>query len=221
MPIEPVKIPQNVYVEDRIVGPVTLRQLIILLLTGGFSYVLWTGIKSQTGYASIFTTILCWIPFVIGAAFAFVRIQQISLMRFILLAAEKIDKPIIRRWAPRRGISINFQYFSVAADAADKAKKTAAAAQPHREKLAELSALLDLGPLVTTPREEMPLPPEKDPMTTQRPVDPSRISVSTQEGSASLDNILERTDPSPRTHTPPTPTPSLLDIFPPTAPHAR
>ena len=40
MPIEPVKIPQNVYIEDRIVGPLTLRQTLIMAIGGGFSYAL-------------------------------------------------------------------------------------------------------------------------------------------------------------------------------------
>ncbi|MDD5103270.1 MAG: PrgI family protein [Candidatus Peribacteraceae bacterium] len=185
MPIEPVKIPQNVYVEDRIVGPVTLRQLIILLTTGGFSYVLWTGMKNQLGTSSIPLTILCWIPFVIGVIFAFVKIQGIGLMRFILLMVEKMDKPAIRQWAPRRGISINFQYFS-----GTEEKKKQTVTQPHREKLEELSAMLDQGPLIATKngRDEaasgMP-----DEAAAARPVDQGRIRAEQSDDGFPFDDI--------------------------------
>lgn len=199
MPIDPVKIPQNVYVEDRIVGPVTLRQLIILLLTGGFSYMIWTGIKNQTGYASIPVTVLCWTPLLIGAAFAFVRIQEISLLKFILLQFEKLEKPLIRSWSPRRGVSINFKFVSDATEAKEKGPKTPVI-QPHREKLEELSAMLDQGPLMSEP-------------DTRRPVDRNRVRVSVPQGSSPLDDIIEKT-PSPSPHAPAA-APLLHDILPP------
>ncbi|MDD5075396.1 MAG: PrgI family protein, partial [Candidatus Peribacteraceae bacterium] len=81
MAIDPVKIPQNVYVEDRIIGPITLRQLIIVLLTGGLSYAIWGAMKSANGgYIGIIGTIIAWIPCAIGVVFAFVKIQGIGLM---------------------------------------------------------------------------------------------------------------------------------------------
>ncbi|MFH0851563.1 MAG: PrgI family protein [Candidatus Peregrinibacteria bacterium] len=187
MPIEPVKIPQNVYVEDRIVGPVTLRQLIILLATGGFSYALWTGVKNQLGASSLPLTILCWIPFIVGVIFAFVRIQGIGLMRFILLMLEKMDKPAMRQWTPRRGISINFQYFT----GAEETKKKQTVMQPHREKLEELSALLDQGPLVTMKsgeKETAAMPNEES--ATPRPVDQGRIQAEKSEDAFLFDDII-------------------------------
>lgn len=214
MPIEPVKIPQNVYVEDRIVGPVTLRQLIILLASGGFSYALWTGVKAQTGYASIPLTVLCWIPFVIGLAFSFIRIQSISLLRFLLLMLEKLDKPAIRAWAPRRGITINFQ-FATSKPAEEKPKS---APQPHRQKLEELSALLDQGPITTLADRS----PETD--TTvgspeRRPVDPRRVSVKAPEDAQTFDDIREPPEKPVALASEPPQTGTLLDLLPPT-PHS-
>lgn len=186
MPIEPVKIPQNVYVEDRIVGPVTLRQMIILLATGGFSYAIWTAAKNQLGVASVPLTIICWIPFVIGMIFSFVKIQGISIARFLVLMAEKSDKPAVRLWSPRRGISINFQYFSNA----EEKKNTKVVLQPHREKLEELSALLDRGPIVETINNEnetnaVPLEETAPP----RPVDQHRIRAEKSEDTLPFDDI--------------------------------
>ncbi|MDD5623574.1 MAG: PrgI family protein [Candidatus Peribacteraceae bacterium] len=197
MAIEPVKIPQNVYVEDRIIGPVSLRQLLIVLLSGGFSYVLWTSMKSATGGVSVASTMIAWTPCVIGAAFAFVKVQGISLLRFCLLVAERIDKPSIRRWSPRRGISINIHF------AGREEKPAAKVAAPRAAGFDELSSLLDRGPvpgetqaMTETPA---PSPPPAEPVTaesTPRPVDPSRIAVdSPLEETDRIDDITPATEP--------------------------
>ena len=59
MPIEAVKIPQNVYVEDRIVGPITLRQLIITGIGAGIGYTFYA-LAAQAGLTSIPVMIVCW-----------------------------------------------------------------------------------------------------------------------------------------------------------------
>ena len=98
MPIEAVKIPQNVYVEDRIIGPVTLKQLIITGIGGGISYVL---------YASVTKAGITNLPAVIAAAFAFMKINDLTLFNIILLAIESMSKPNLRYWSPSPGLSIN------------------------------------------------------------------------------------------------------------------
>ena len=227
MAIEPVKIPQNVYVEDRIVGPITLRQLIIVMLTGGFSYALWTGIKSSTGYASVPLTIICWIPALIGAAFAFVKIQNISLFRLCLLMIEKTDKPTIRKWSPRRGISINFRYFSAKEDEKERKKKAQEQRQPHHERLEELSAMLDRGPIAliaTAPTEEEPqndLTPaaEHELSPAPRPVDPERVSADARKEHAELfDGFMPPSPAAPKSSdsSPKSAQPLVRDILPPT-----
>jgi hypothetical protein len=107
MALEPVKIPQNVYVEDRIIGPVTIRQIIIMGIGGAMSYALWS-ILAQSGYIGIVPLIIAWIPVTIAAAFAFVKINDISLFRMILLKIEQANKPSIRHWESTQGISLNF-----------------------------------------------------------------------------------------------------------------
>jgi len=140
MPIEPVKIPQNVYVEERIIGPVTLRQIIITMIGGGFSYALWSSIKAA-GAISLLSTILAWIPAVIAAAFAFVRINDISLFRLCILLMERFEKPSIRTWSPRRGITINI---SVSAPRRKKKKKEEPKAEEEAAPgIEELTTILD------------------------------------------------------------------------------
>jgi len=227
MAIDPVKIPQNVYVEDRIIGPITLRQLIIVLLTGGLSYAIWGAMKSANGgYIGIIGTIIAWIPCGIGAAFAFVKIQGISLMRFCLLLIEKSDKPSIRKWTPRKGISINFHYVTTTDDDDNNKKRSQA---PHHEKILELSAFLDRGPVMgaeqkkkerkldenSSPAEEPLDEADLEPL----PVDPTRVSASPrEEAERPLNDITPQgaiISASPATQTPRM---VMHDIFPPTKP---
>jgi len=224
MAIDPVKIPQNVYVEDRIIGPVTLRQLIIVLLTGGLSYAIWGAMKSANGgYVGVPGTIVAWIPCAIGAAFAFVKIQGISLMRFCLLMIEKTDKPAIRKWTPRRGVSINFQFIANMEEEEKKKKPQ----EPHHEKIEELSAFLDRGPVMRTQQKKREFDENSSPAEEiidetdldMKPVDPTRISISPrEEAERPLNDITPQE--SKIAASPVTQTSRMLmhDIFPPTKP---
>ena len=121
MSLEPIKIPQNVYIEDRIVGPITLRHIIILGVGGGISYVLYgmaNNVYAQSGGAApLPITIICWIPALIAAAFAFVKINDLSLLRIMLLTLEKANKPTVRQFAPRQSFSIHIRTFNTVQEA--------------------------------------------------------------------------------------------------------
>ena len=106
MPIESVKIPQNVYVEDHIIGPVTLRQLLITGIGAGIGYGLFATVQ-KAGVTNIVALGACWIPTVIFAAFAIFKINDLSLFSIILLSIEGFNKPNIRYWSPHGGLSIN------------------------------------------------------------------------------------------------------------------
>lgn len=106
MAMEAVKIPQNVYVEDRIIGPVTLKQLMIIGVGAAFSYVLYASV-TKTGAVSMPVTLMLWSPAFIAAAFAFLKINDLSLFNIILLWVEHMNKPVVRSWSPHPGISIN------------------------------------------------------------------------------------------------------------------
>lgn len=89
MPIEPVKVPQNVQIEDRLIGPITLRQVAICLIGGGISFAIWSAMK-KAGMISMGHAAVALIPLTIAAAFAFIKVQNLSLLRLILLLIEKI-----------------------------------------------------------------------------------------------------------------------------------
>ena len=92
------KVPQNVQRADRIIGPVTLKQLIVLMITGGFSYVMFTQLNKMY-YMNQLQQMLIWLPLAIGAAFAFIKIRGIPLFKFCLLTLEQtIFLPSKRFW---------------------------------------------------------------------------------------------------------------------------
>lgn len=193
MTIDPVKIPQNVYIEDRIIGSITLRQIIICLLTGGLSYGIFASMKA-VGIMSAVTGVLAWTPLIIGAAFAFVKINGITLTRFCLLILEKTDKPAIRVWAPRRGITISIGAASLKSDREIANEKKAEAALHRavekRERIHELSALLDKGPSdPEIPQEpDMPLP-EQQQSAFPLPVDKARIRAEPMTENGTLNSV--------------------------------
>lgn len=149
MPIEPVKIPQNVQIEDRIVGSITIRQLIISILGCGISYAIWSNLQKIYGTVSIPVTIMAWIPAVIFIAFAFIKIYDLSLFRLVLLTIENSVKPRIRTWAPRTGLStINLR-------SAAKPEKKRRSEGTEKEKPASIE---ELGSILDIPTQETPKP---------------------------------------------------------------
>lgn len=178
MPIQPVKIPQNVYIEDRIVGPLTLRQIIIVAIGGGFSYVLWAWISKAYGVVSLPITVMVWLPCVVSIAFAFVKVNDLSMMRLCLLFMERINKPPRRTWAPRRGITVNIRTFNAPVAAKSKGNKTVQA----ESKLAELSTILDARNAHAAETNE------EEPTESLRPVRRSDVTANPSEGTP-LDGI--------------------------------
>ncbi|MDD5026370.1 MAG: PrgI family protein [Candidatus Peribacteraceae bacterium] len=197
MPIEPVKIPQNVQVEDKIFGPVSLKQIILCMMGGGVSFVIWNTMKKM-GITSIQSTIFAWTPLAITAAFAFVKIRGLSLLRIILLFIERSQKPISRSFAPRYGTSINIRSYYQTLPEKDLPKGQT---KVEMDKLKSLSTLLD----DSIKEEEIPKGTVNlAPQMTEKPppVNASRISVNPPNASdsAPVDNIqpaqVQTTTPS-------------------------
>lgn len=154
MPIEPIKIPQNVQIEDRIIGPITLRQLIITVVGCGVSYVLWSGMEKAFGTASITVTIIAWIPALIFVAFAFVKIYDVSLLRFMRLMIGRWHTPQKRLWIPRAVTPTLIPHVCV-----DTEKKTSSTTTPTVvPSLEALSSVLDARSTGTPPPPASPSP---------------------------------------------------------------
>ncbi len=146
MPIDPVKIPQNVYIEDRIVGPLTLRQIITMAIGGGISYSMYASLAKAYGSVDLVTTIIVWTPAVIAAAFAIIKVNDLTLSRIVLLMIERMLKAPVRTWTPREGISINIKVMASQKNEKEANKRMQAQAKADSEahrKIQELSAVMD------------------------------------------------------------------------------
>ncbi len=137
MPIEAVKIPQNVYVEDRIIGPVTLKQLGITGLGAAMGYILFA--MASKAHAGLPFIIAAWTPTVVAAAFAFFRLNDLTLFNIILLAIEGMQKPKERYWSSHPGLSINLITRAAAKEMVDADLKVA----DNQSKLAEITRQLE------------------------------------------------------------------------------
>lgn len=200
MPVEPIKIPQNVYIEDRIVGPLTLKQVIIVALGGGFSYAMFAMVSKTYGTLALPIEIIVWIPGILSVIFAFVKVNDLSMLRLCMLFLERMNKPSIRTWTPRRGIIINIRTFHTAkADA--QGEKTTVIKERSQQKIDELSTILDrpvkqeeVQPTMQELKEDEPMDDadivldDNPNVVGRRPVDKSRI-VATPLRADSVDAI--------------------------------
>lgn len=85
------KIPQNVRVEDKIVGPLTLKQLISLGIGGGITYAIYISMAKE------FIFIAWFIPVMITGGttllFTFVKIRELSFGKWVMLMVEFMKNP--------------------------------------------------------------------------------------------------------------------------------
>ncbi len=94
------KVPQDVQREDQILWFITIRQLGILLIGFGISYFLFVKVTKAYSLNDVESFII-WIPGALSVAFAFLKIKNVSLFKFILLALEHFVFRAKRRfWQP-------------------------------------------------------------------------------------------------------------------------
>lgn len=88
------KVPQNIDLEDKIVGPLTLIQFVYCLVGGLICYIIYQLIPSYIG-----VVLLIDIPIALVAlALAFLKIQDQPLSHFIAAGIQYFNKPKVRYW---------------------------------------------------------------------------------------------------------------------------
>lgn len=95
------KVPQDVLRPDKIVGFLTLRQLIIVAIGGGIDYSLYL-ILSKQYFIEIWLPPVLFIA-LITVAFAFVKFHDILFEKLILIFIEYKFRPRSRTWQKMRG----------------------------------------------------------------------------------------------------------------------
>lgn len=90
------KIPQNVQMEDKIVGPLTLKQLIIVGAGGGFAYFIYVSLSKAW---VIHVAILGAAPVaLLTLAIAFLKIHGLTFIQYVLAAIEFYFTPRQQVW---------------------------------------------------------------------------------------------------------------------------
>ncbi len=86
------KVPQKIDLEDKIIGPLTLKQFIYLLIGGMLDYLIFSSIKSFLGWFLIFIISL------VTLAFAFIQVEEQPFSYLILHLFSFLLRPKIRLW---------------------------------------------------------------------------------------------------------------------------
>jgi hypothetical protein len=138
------KIPQNVQVEDRIIGPITMRRLIILSVGGGITYLAWLKL-SQLYYIEIWifpVGILGFLTF----AFAFLEPLGMRFGKFCLRLFEFFLVPRRKVWDKRFTQNAYFSYIDYRTTSKKKEVKTNIHGnkfEKNPQKMQDLTNVLD------------------------------------------------------------------------------
>lgn len=136
MDMQQFTIPQFIDVEDKIIGPITTRQFIIML--GGF---LLMGVSYKIFDFSLFLTVSILI-FLIVVVFSFVRINGRPFHFFVLNLAQTLKRPKLRVWN-NKFLPAAESYGINEKEIIKQTPPPAPKVQPSLSRLAELSLIVD------------------------------------------------------------------------------
>lgn len=128
------KVPQNVQIEDRILPFLTLRQLIICVVGGGLTYLVYLNLEYQNPEI--------WLPpiVILGGltlAIAFLKVQGIRFVPFLFLLIERYLTEQKRIWLKSPNI---LKKVTLKSKQTPKSKKTG---QASIKNLSEISKIVD------------------------------------------------------------------------------
>jgi len=129
-------IPQFIDVEDKIIGPVTTRQFVIML--SGFLLI---AICYKIFDFSLFLTVAITI-FIISGIFAFIKINGRPFHLFVLNITQTIKRPGLRVWN-KSILLTEDSYKQGESDIIEKSAVSPPKMYPTTSRLAELSLIVD------------------------------------------------------------------------------
>ncbi len=136
------KVPQDVQREDRIVGPLTLRQLIISGIGFSLCYAIFTILGRE--YQLITVLIPVIIIALVTVVFAFIKPLDLVFERYILYRLESLILPSKRYWIKGTGDPSRLLYVPVASAKKKNIDKALETDQlKKKQSLAELTKILD------------------------------------------------------------------------------
>lgn len=130
-------IPQYIDAEDKIIGPVTARQFVILLVTGLF-------VAITYALADFALFLILGIPqIILGAVIAFVRINGQAFHFFILNIVQTFKKPQLRIW--RKDVSDKYLRLLLGQEAPPPPIPPVRKEFASHSRLAELTLVVNTG----------------------------------------------------------------------------
>ncbi len=90
--MEKFVVPQFIDVEDKIIGPITTRQFVIILATALFLFLEYRLLEAFLAYPSIILTLIA------GGALAFFKVNGMPFHFFLLNIIQTLRRPGLRVW---------------------------------------------------------------------------------------------------------------------------
>ena len=136
------KIPQNVEVEDKIVGPLTLRQLIICGVGFGIAYVIYISLVKNY-YAEVWGPPVAIVS-LLTIAIAFVEIRHIPFLKWVFLMIEAAVNPPKRMWDKRESTRLLWATIRAPKKVSKTEQKKIEKKEKKIENLSDISENLDI-----------------------------------------------------------------------------
>lgn len=165
------KVPQNIDMADRIVGPLTLVQFLYILIGGIVVYFLF----STIGTVNTGLFLMLSLPIIVfSMALAFLKIQDQPFPKFVLSFFVYLKRPKVRIWH-KDGLDASLV---IAPDAPDVKKQVVAHKEIKKSQLDQLIQVMDTGghiqPAVAHPPKSAAVSPSlkshAKPIAVHRPV---------------------------------------------------
>ena len=149
------KVPQNVQREDKIVGPLTLKQLIICGVGFGIAYGIYTSLARY--YIWVTWILPVGIVAIITISFAFVKPLDLSFTKFIIRWIEFTILPRRRFWI--QGAAEAYPSLTSTASAAARTKADQKAEAKAVQMLDKHKKLEEITKILNTQKKPSNLPP--------------------------------------------------------------
>jgi hypothetical protein len=150
------KIPQEIGNEDRLIGPLSLRQLIIVGIGGGIAYMIYISLAKTTDPIVYIPPMV--IIILLTLAIAFFKKDNLTFTRMALLFLEMAINPTKRVWVNFAGDISPFKLIEVFSQAdIEKMKKKEAADAKTIDDIDKLVQILDYDPNDVIQREQQKL----------------------------------------------------------------
>lgn len=101
------KVPQNIDIEDRILGPLTMVQFIYAVVGGGFCYALLMALPKPLSYVIICPIVL----FVLGLVF--MKVNERPFLNFVISVFEFLSSPKQRIWRHENLSDLDIEIYKV------------------------------------------------------------------------------------------------------------